>query len=79
MPPRASGEISDVLTVIRVSGPLILPLCAVQVCTFTMMYLKQKPKKKQERKGKAELLEKKPVYKQFLYGFLNLIRFDYRI
>lgn len=36
-------------------------------------------KKKQERKGKAEFLEKKPAYKQFLYGFLNLIRFDYRI
>lgn len=38
-----------------------------------------KTKKKQERKGKAEFLEKNPAYKQFLYGFLNLIRFDYRI
>lgn len=71
MPPRASGEISDVLTVIRVSGPLILPLCAVQVCTFTMMYPKQKQKKKQERKGKAELLEKTPFTNNFYMVFLT--------
>lgn len=37
---------------------------------------KNQKKKLQEKKGKAELLEKNPAYKQFLYGFLNLIRFD---